>query len=145
VYNIHLAWPVSKPRLPLPFENLYLRVALGYDDSARNQQITYLIEHLQNEPYPYIVAGDFNTSASSATYQRLATVMHDSFREAGSGLGESWPVSASRGLPALVPPLIRIDYIWHSDHFRAITAQRGPRLTSDHLPVQATLELLPTA
>jgi endonuclease/exonuclease/phosphatase family metal-dependent hydrolase len=141
LYNVHLAWPVSEPRLELPFNNLYMRVVLGFDDSARNQQITHLIEHLQNERYPYVVAGDFNTSASSATYQQLAAVMHDSFREAGSGLGTSWPVSGSRGLPALVPPLIRIDYIWHSDDFRAITARRGPRLTSDHLPVLATLEL----
>lgn len=141
VYNVHLAWPVSDPRLPLPVDNLYLRVLLGYDDSTRNRQITNLIEHLQNEPYPYIVAGDFNTSASSVTYQRLAAVMVDSFSEVGVGLGATWPVSASRGLPTLVPPLIRIDYIWHSHHFQTITAKRGPHLTSDHLPLLATLNL----
>lgn len=143
VYNVHLAWPARQhPRLSLPISSFYLKVALGFDDRARNQQITHLIEHLQNEPYPYIVAGDFNMSASSATYQRLAAAMQDSFREVGSGLGTSWPVSSARGLPAFVPPLIRIDYIWHSAHFRALTAQAGPRLGSDHLPVLAGLELL---
>lgn len=143
VYNVHLAWPVSQPRLKPPFENFFARVALGFDDRARNNQIAHLVEHLENEPYPFIVGGDFNTSASSVTYQRLAAVMRDSFREAGRGLGASWPVSGRRGLPAFLPPLIRIDYIWHSPRFHALDARKGPALGSDHLPVIATLELLP--
>ncbi|MBI5667097.1 MAG: endonuclease/exonuclease/phosphatase family protein [Chloroflexi bacterium] len=144
VYNVHLAWPArQKPRFGLHANNFYLNVVFGFDDRTRNDQITYLIERLRAEPYPYIVAGDFNTSASSATYQRLAAFMHDSFREAGTGLGTSWPVSAARGLPPLLPPLIRIDYIWHSDAFRAVEAYAGPYLGSDHLPVLATLEHLP--
>lgn len=146
VYNVHLAWPARRaPRFGLPANNFYLNAAFGFDDSTRNDQIAYLIERLQTEPYPYIVAGDFNTSASSATYQRLAAIMHDSFREAGTGLGTSWPVSAARGLPALLPPLIRIDYVWHSDDFRAVEAYAGPYLGSDHLPVLATLERLPNS
>ncbi len=144
VYNVHLAWPArQRPRLSLPVSNFYLRVALGFDDRTRNQQITHLLEHLKTEPYPYLVAGDFNTSASSVTYQQLDAIMHDAFRQAGSGLGASWPVSSARGLPGFVPPLIRIDYIWHSDHFRTLDAQLGPHLGSDHLPVLATLELPP--
>lgn len=67
--------------------------------------------------------------------------MNDSFREAGVGLGTSWPVSRMRGLPWFIPPLIRIDYIWHSDHFRAVMAQQGPERGSDHLPVLATLAM----
>lgn len=146
VYNVHLAWPARRsPRFSLPrwIDNFYVEVLLGYDDKARNQQIANLLQHLKQETLPYIVAGDFNTSDQTPTYNALAAQMHDSFREAGSGLGGSWPVSSSRGLPAIVPPIIRIDYIWHSDAFLSLDAQQGPPLGSDHLALQATLSLLP--
>ncbi|GIL14130.1 MAG: endonuclease [Chloroflexota bacterium] len=143
VYNVHLAWPVAETRLSLPVDNMYLQVALGFDDSIRNRQIAGLLRHLRAEPYPFIVGGDFNTSDQSDTYRLLAAQLNDAFRAAGRGFGGTWPVSAARGLPAFLPPLIRIDYLWHSDHFRALDARRGPQLGSDHLPVLATLELLP--
>jgi endonuclease/exonuclease/phosphatase (EEP) superfamily protein YafD len=140
VYNLHLPFPALSPRSS---RNAYVRAILGYDTTARNNQIARLLRLLENEPYPFIVGGDFNTSDQAVVYGELAAVMSDSFREAGSGLGGSWPVSQAHGLPAFIPPLIRIDYIWHSDHFRALEASQGPELGSDHLPLLATLELLP--
>jgi vancomycin resistance protein VanJ len=147
VYNVHMAWPGGKPRLPVPerFNHFYVQVMLGYTDKIRNAQINSLLEHLKSEPYPYIVAGDFNTSDLTPTYNLLASHLRDSFREAGTGLGGSWPVASSRGLPGFIPPLIRIDYIWHSDHFLALDAQQGPPLGSDHLALMATLSLSPTS
>ncbi|MCZ2094787.1 MAG: hypothetical protein LC121_00665 [Anaerolineae bacterium] len=71
----------------------------------------------------------------------LAAVMRDSFREAGYGLGTSWPAAQAFGIPPLIPPLVRIDYIWHSDEFRTLAAAQGPYLGSDHLPLYATLAL----
>ncbi len=113
-----------------------------YDDSARDAQIHALIARLQDEPLPYVVAGDFNMSDQSVIYGDLAAAMGDSFREAGTGLGTSWPMlQASFGLPLSIPPLMRIDYIWHSDEFRAVEASVGPFLGSDHLPMLATLAL----
>jgi len=144
VYNVHLAWPGgSRTRLPIPrfLDSTYSRLALSYNDSPRNNQIANLLAHLENEPYPYIVGGDFNTSDQSPTYDQLAARMKDSFREAGAGFGGSWPVGSVRGMPAFIPPLVRIDYIWHSDHFRALEAQQGPPLGSDHLALVATLSL----
>lgn len=144
VYNVHLVWPGGKVRVPLPgrLNNVYTQIFFGYDDRIRNQQIERLLAHLDTEPHPYIVAGDFNTSDQSATYHRMANHMVDSFREAGQGFGGSWPVSVARKLPWFVPPLIRIDYVWHSPDLRAVEAHIGPPVGSDHLPVQATL-LLP--
>lgn len=144
VYNVHLAWPGGDSRVPLParIQNPYLHMALGFNDRPRNQQIEQLLRHLQDEPYPYIVAGDFNTSDHSVIYGQIAVQMKDSFREAGNGLGKSWPVSRTRGLPGIIPPLVRIDYIWHSDAFQTLQAEIGPAIGSDHLPVLATLELL---
>lgn len=141
VYNVHLAWPVSNPRITPPIDSFYWRVALGFNDRARNEQITNLLDHLKKEPYPYFVGGDFNTSDQSATYSRIAAQMRDSFREAGVGFGASWPVSAARGLPSFLPPLIRIDYLWHSDGFRALEAHQPPPVGSDHLPLVVKLEI----
>jgi hypothetical protein len=92
--------------------------------------------------YPFIVAGDFNICEHSVIYGELAARMADSFREAGTGFGTSWPLPVAKEIPVFVPPLVRIDYIWHSKHFRAIDASQGPRLGSDHLPLFATLELI---
>jgi vancomycin resistance protein VanJ len=144
LYNIHLAWPVSRPRLRIPrqWSNYYTRVLLGFDDRQRNLQIAGLLDHLKTEPHPYIVGGDFNTSDSTPTYSQMAAQMGDTFREAGVGFGGSWPVSSARGLASFVPPLIRIDYLWHSDQFRAIEAKQGSPLGSDHLALVATLLLI---
>jgi endonuclease/exonuclease/phosphatase (EEP) superfamily protein YafD len=145
VYNVHLAWPSRQtPRLLLPWDNFFLRVVLGFDDRVRNRQISHLVDHLKTEPYLFIIAGDFNTSSSSATYQQLATVMHDSFHEVGVGFGGTWPVSQVRGLLEIVPPLIRIDYVWYSPQFRALDATLGPEMGSDHLPLLVTLALPPS-
>ncbi|MCB9450921.1 MAG: endonuclease/exonuclease/phosphatase family protein [Anaerolineaceae bacterium] len=143
VYNVHLAFPVGEQHvnLPFPIDSFYMRVMLGFDDRVRNQQIAELTTYLKTEPYPFIVAGDFNTSDQSATYGRLARVMRDSFREAGRGLGGSWPVSTARGLPAFLPPLIRIDYIWHSADFQTVAAWQDAPVGSDHLPLHALLTL----
>jgi vancomycin resistance protein VanJ len=143
VYNVHLAWPGGNPRFnPVDWaDNFYTRMIIGYNDSLRNQQIAALLDYLKAETLPYIVAGDFNTSDQSPTYNRLAAQMRDSFKESGRGLGGSWPVSSARGLPSFIPPLIRIDYIWHSDAFQAVEAYQAPPLGSDHLGLVATLNL----
>jgi endonuclease/exonuclease/phosphatase family metal-dependent hydrolase len=141
IYNIHLAFPRGQVRLRTMAANFYLSVVFGFDDRPRNRQIDSLLEQLKQEPYPFIVGGDFNTSDQSATYGKMAQYLHDSFRERGVGMGGSWPVSAARGLPAFIPPIIRIDYLWHSDGLRAVEAHQGAPTGSDHLPLFATLEL----
>jgi endonuclease/exonuclease/phosphatase (EEP) superfamily protein YafD len=109
---------------------------------VRNRQIEHLMTVLARETLPYIVAGDFNTSDQSLIYPRIASLMGDSFREAGFGFGTSWPVSAAqRETFGFLPPLVRIDYIWHSRDWVATQAAQGPPLGSDHLALTATLAL----
>ncbi len=130
IYGIHLYVPSSGIQLAF------------YDETARNRQIRSLLRRLQEEPLPYVVMGDFNMSDQSLIYTELAAAMQDSYREAGTGLGTSWPLLESRtGVAGMIPPLVRIDYIWHSAHFRTLNAALGPYLGSDHLPVYATLAL----
>jgi endonuclease/exonuclease/phosphatase (EEP) superfamily protein YafD len=142
VYNVHIAMPVGASRLPqltgLPFP---LQIAGRYDASARTAEIERLLERLEREPYPFVVAGDFNMSEQSATYTRLAARMGDAFRSAGVGWGGSWPVPIVDELPRWVPPLLRVDYVWHSAELRPVEARRGPVLGSDHRPFYAILHL----
>ncbi len=87
---------------------------------------------------PTILLGDFNVGDQSANYAALArTGLNDAFREAGWGFGWTYPGR----LGHLAPPFsfVRIDYIWHTDDFRAVRAWVGPDAGSDHLPVLAEL------
>lgn len=142
LYSIHLTFTKRAPRIRTKTWSI-LNSITSYDESHRNQEIDCLLSELSCETLPYIMAGDFNMSAQSVKYQELAARMYDSFREAGHGLGGTWPNGGVLNLPRFVPPLLRIDYIWHSDHLRAITANVGPDIGSDHHPVIVELEFIP--
>jgi endonuclease/exonuclease/phosphatase (EEP) superfamily protein YafD len=91
---------------------------------------------------PAVMLGDFNMTDRSPHYQiPVRAGLHDSFREAGWGFGFSYP-RFWRGITNM-PPLVRIDYIWHTEHFTAIDAWVGEDGGSDHLPVLAVLRLKP--
>lgn len=139
VYAVHMAWPLNEDAVEATGLNYYVQLMLAFDDHLRNQQIDNLITYLKAEPLPYVVAGDFNMSDFSATYGKLAAMMHDSFIEDGQGLGGSWPVTTHNNMPKWLPPLIRIDYIWHSNELRTIRAWQGAETGSDHLPLLAEL------
>jgi endonuclease/exonuclease/phosphatase (EEP) superfamily protein YafD len=141
VYNIHFAMPIGAPRLPGLKIHYVLQTALSYNNSARNAEITRLLTRLETEPHPYIVAGDFNMSEYATIYDKIAETMQDSYRETKNGWGGTWPISIVEELPRFVPPLLRTDYVWHSEHFCTVEAQRGPALGSDHLPLHVKLEL----
>jgi vancomycin resistance protein VanJ len=84
-----------------------------------------------------ILMGDFNTTDQTSHYAVLREAgLIDTFREAGWGLGPTFPTRWSR-IP--FPPLVRIDFIWHTAHLRATRAWVGDNAGSDHLPVLADL------
>lgn len=142
IYNVHLSEPVGpEQRFEVPFGGDAARSLLHYDDAKRNRQIFALLARLDTEKLPYIVAGDFNTSSQGITYEILGAKLADTYLEAGFGFGGTWPAAGEAGWPNYVPPLMRIDYVWHSPAFHAIEAHDGPKLGSDHLPLLATLDL----
>lgn len=111
----------------------------GYDDGPRDAEIADLVARVQAESAPVIVACDCNMSDQSDAYRRVDRVLADAFREAGWGLG------LTHGLRALTPfrRLVRIDYVWHDAHFRALEAAVHPDSgTSDHFPVVAELAII---
>jgi endonuclease/exonuclease/phosphatase (EEP) superfamily protein YafD len=140
IYNVHFAMPIGASRLPQLESHYILQTALSYNNSARNAEITRLLTRLETEPYPYIVAGDFNMSEYATIYGKIADTMRDAYRDGGNGWGGTWPISIVDELPRFVPPLLRVDYIWHSEHFRTVETRQGPELGSDHLPLYAKFE-----
>lgn len=142
VYNVHFEMPVREgARFYVPIDHHAVDLALRYDDTRRNGQINRLLPLLDAEALPYLVVGDFNMSDDAVIYSVFAERMGDSFHEAGTGLGASWPVASVAGLPSFVPLLLRIDYVWHSEEFRTVSAQLGDPLGSDHLPLVVELTI----
>ena len=133
LYNVHLTNPLNgSSRLKL----FGFNVRGGYNDGPRQRQIRRLVSQLQLEPLPFIVAGDFNLSQHAAIYSLLETVAKDSYREAGSGWGNTWPDATRFDIvPNFLPPLLRLDYVWYGGNLRAVNAERGPALGSDHYPL----------
>lgn len=137
IYGVHLVNPQGPPRLPFLPDVFPYHLLFGYDDSRRDKQVDYLLSYIQSEEYPFVVLGDFNISHTSLDYDHLASYMTDAYAVAGDGFGFTWPIKEN----SLVPPLLRLDYVWYGNGLRAIWARNGPYLGSDHLPVTAQLEL----
>ncbi|MDX2163487.1 MAG: endonuclease/exonuclease/phosphatase family protein [bacterium] len=140
VVNVSLDTPTQDPERPLTGIRL-VDQALSYESAGRDAQIDALIVALGAHPNPLIVAGDFNLSDQSRRYADLAALWADSFAAAGEGFGFTWPDDGSRDvtIPSFVPPLVRIDYIFHNGAFETIHADTHEGVQSDHLAVSATL------
>jgi vancomycin resistance protein VanJ len=133
LYNIHLLMPLNERER----EFLLFR----YDESRRNQQIAELLTAVEAETIPVLVAGDFNMSEWSPIYSSLSARLQDAYRVSSWGLGATWPGGASEELPDFLPRLARLDYLWYSRGFEAISAYVGSALGSDHLPLVVEMRL----
>ena len=140
VYALHFSLPLRPRSAQTPDADLGPEALLRYDESRRNAQIHSFLGILDAETAPFIVAGDFNMSDASLIYGELAGRMQDGWRGAGNGAGRTWPVAEAIGLPRVIQPFLRIDYIWHSAALRATAAEVGADIGSDHLPLSLTLE-----
>lgn len=135
---------------PLQFVNFHTYAGPMYT-RIREDQCRLLAEFAAAHPGPLIFAGDLNATDQNTAYAIVTRSMHDAWREAGWGMGHTFPgkptpdIGGSRpvilGIP--VPQwLVRIDYIFHSNSLVTIDAQMGPGdAGSDHRPVVVTLAL----
>lgn len=123
----------AHPRPPLSMAELSA-------DSQRLEEITALVE-LATIGGPALLMGDFNITDQSAIYPVLTGAgLKDSFREVGWGLGVTWPARLQPPVAWFVP-LVRVDYIWYTDDFTAVSAWVEHHALSDHLAVTADLVL----
>lgn len=119
------------------------RVLYGFDTSLRSSEIEAVVNMSRSENHPVLLTGDFNITDQTDDYVRIAEHHQDAFYESGAGLGSTFPnlMKFSRGLSS-VPPLIRIDYVFYSSHWRAVNAHVLPGVSiSDHFPLLAELAL----
>lgn len=109
----------------------------------RREQITLILDTVEGQPEPLILLGDLNSTPTHEIYHTLSAHLVDAFREAGWGLGHTFPTTGGRFWGVPYPDrLVRIDHIFHSDEWRAETAWVGEwDGFSDHLPVVARLRL----
>ncbi|MFL5733277.1 MAG: endonuclease/exonuclease/phosphatase family protein [Chloroflexia bacterium] len=105
-----------------------------YQGPETREHIRRLLE-LAGSGRPAIVVGDFNFTERNKAYTEFAAAgLTDAFRVAGKGRGGTLPVHVS-GIP--LSPVLRVDYILHTKHFKAEEAWVGTSTGSDHRPVLA--------
>ena len=115
----------------------------------RERDIETTMNFAASKELPVIVLGDFNTPEQSEAYRIATRTLIDSWREAGWGFGHTFPApdgsGGSRIFVAGMPLptwLVRIDYIFHSQHWCALSTRLGPwDGYSDHRPVISELTL----
>lgn len=99
----------------------------------RASQVKILSEHIQNSPYPVIMAGDFNDVPYSYTYFTLKSIMKNAFEEAGRGFGFTYNK---------VLFFLRIDNIFYGDGLKAKQFKTHREVDySDHYPVFAVFDI----
>lgn len=133
LYNAHPPQPISQN---------------GF--AMRAEDTSDLLARAGRETGPVILMGDFNMSDQSEDYGRLSAVYQDAYHAAGWGMGFTFPATVpyfggGRYAPSffsLVPPLIRLDYVFHNSAFTTVDAQVWPESGgSDHLPLYVELVL----
>lgn len=109
----------------------------GITLQSHSREIQILLDRLENEQYPVLLAGDFNMTHVMDEYHQVTRYYTDTFREAGRvGLGFSFPT----GKTIPLPPVIRLDYIFHDARFEGRDAYPLQLSgVSDHLPMWAEL------
>lgn len=98
----------------------------------RASQIETVAEALKKSSFPLILAGDFNDTPVSYCYKQIANELDDTFVDEGNGLGQTH---------TQMLPLLRIDYIFHSEALKTLEHKTIDKDYSDHFPVVARLKL----
>lgn len=136
-YNLHLSsykYPKqSNEIVKKGARNLFNRLKSVF--KIQEEQINFVVNHIENSPYPVIIAGDFNGLPNLYPYQHVTTKLKlkDTFVEAGNGLGATYDFSYF--------PL-RIDYIFVPETVK-VRSHRVIKTDkwSDHYPIVTEIVL----
>jgi len=119
--------------------NLHLKSPRKAADVADGRlAFAELLDALAAEQLPFVVAGDCNfpdTAPQHFALRRLG--LREAHEQAGQHRGATWP---ARG-PLTNVPGLRIDHIYFSGQWTAISCRTGGFTSSDHLPVVAELAI----
>ncbi len=103
---------------------------LGRAYRKRASQVGSIKEHILSSPYPVILCGDFNDTPVSYSYAQISSILSDSFRESGWGIGNTYIGNF---------PSFRIDYIFHSPEMSGYSYTTHPEKVSDHHAISTVL------
>jgi endonuclease/exonuclease/phosphatase (EEP) superfamily protein YafD len=118
VAAVHLAWPIPAGR-------------------QRAQRLALVAELRRFDPARLILAGDFNSTPWSFALRRLDATLGLLRRTRRLA---TWPARQGGRFPLNLPfVVLPIDHIYAGSAWDSVSAERGPRLGSDHLPVVVTL------
>ena len=116
--DVHLIAPVSAGNLP--FWKAQLTEMAGW-----------------NTGQPLILAGDWNSTADHASFQKvLKSGLRDAFEEAGSGFGFTWPQWSGP-----MWPVMRLDHVLVSQQFTVVSVDEQANPGSDHRRLKVELAL----
>lgn len=114
----------------------------GFDSSVRSGHIDEVLEVAAQESGPVLLIGDFNITDQTEDYARIAAQYEDAFYNTGTGLGPTFPNLARIPQSRFVPPLLRIDFVFYSEHWTALNSRVLPGIEQiDHYPLFAELSL----
>ncbi|MCK9448462.1 MAG: endonuclease/exonuclease/phosphatase family protein [Bacteroidales bacterium] len=92
-----------------------------------------LVHLLSNYSGPVLVCGDFNETPASFIYRTMRNLGYaDTHTQTGNYFGTTYGGKL---------PFLRIDYVFHSKDFIAITSEVDPLNWSDHYPLRVGVKL----
>lgn len=106
----------------------YFSARLKKGFASRSKQAHVVKNHINNSPFPVIVAGDFNDTPVSYAYRKIRKGLNDSFVNSGYGAGFTYK--------GKYPPN-RIDYILYDNALTSSFFEIIKIRYSDHYPIIA--------
>ncbi len=98
-----------------------------FDPSMRSRELAQIRADAAAETFPVMIVGDFNMPDLSDDYAAFAATYTDVYRDVGWGMGWTFRI------PIVLPPLLRLDYIFLGDAFTPLQAEVVyPTSGSDH-------------
>lgn len=114
----------------------------GIIETGLEGEVAYLLQQVAQVSEPVVVLGDFNMSDQSRAYSAMTASLQDGFRQAGIGLGRTFPNNFHLAGVRIPVPLVRIDYVFHSPYLETTSATVNCiEGQSDHCAVIVVLSL----
>ncbi len=137
--NLSLLAKVTLNGIQVQIWNVHLQKSI-YNTKIQYKMLAQLTEQIKSVQEPKIVAGDFNATRVNHPYKSIAEYLSNAFEATGFGFGFTFPSNVRR--MGTLTPFMRIDHIFHSNHFKAIKAYVvSDAGGSDHYPIVALLAL----
>ncbi len=134
ILNVHPDPPITKR---IQWERIVLPASVSTE--FQNQMLLGVLARARAATGPVLILGDLNMTDHESVYSTIGSRYHDAYREAGWGLGFTFPTARRTHVP--FSPVIRIDYVFHDDAWIANAARVVDVPGSDHRGVLAEVTL----